>query len=191
MKKVTIAGFVLALLTIVGVRAAEELPKLPPPQKEHEWLKQLAGDWEVNGEMYMEQGKPPMKNKGSESARMIGGFWVVAENKGTMMDTPMTGIMTLGFDPEKKKYVGTWVDSMAARLWQYEGTLDPTQKILTLETEGPCPLQGGKITKFKEVIEIKDKDHRTFTSNAELDGKWVTMFKAEYQRKSQTAASAQ
>ena len=45
--------------------------------------------------------------------------------------------MTLGFDPQKGGYVGTWIGSMTSFLWIYRGTLDRVEKILTLDTEGP------------------------------------------------------
>jgi uncharacterized protein DUF1579 len=45
--------------------------------------------------------------------------------------------MTLGYDPEKKQYVGTWVGSMMSYLWVYDGSLDAEEKVLTLNAEGP------------------------------------------------------
>ena len=188
MKKLMITAVALLLFTFVAVRAADEQPKMPQPQKEHEWLKQLAGEWELDLNM-TEPGKDPMKAKGSESTRLLGAFWSIADVKASMMDMPFGGHMTLGYSTEKKKYVATWIDSMGDYLWTYEGTLDPNGKTLTLETTGPCPLQGGKMTRFKEVIEIKDKDHRTFTSHVDFDGKFVQMLVINYTRKAATAAT--
>src|SRR3954464_4536428 len=108
MRKMITISLALALLIIVRVRAADEQPKMPQPQKEHEWLKQLAGDWDLDIQM-QEPNKETMKTKGSESTRMMGGFWSVADVKSTMMDVPFTGLMTLGYDTQKKKYVATWV----------------------------------------------------------------------------------
>lgn len=62
---------------------------MPPPVKEHAWLQQLVGEWESETEVFMEPGKPPMKGKGSEAARMLGGFWLVGEGKGEMMGMTM------------------------------------------------------------------------------------------------------
>ncbi len=186
MKKLMITSLALALLIIVRVRAADEQPKMPQPQKEHEWLRQLAGDWDLDIQI-TEPNKETTKSKGSETTRLIGPFWSQSEVKGTMMDMPFTGLMTLGYDTQQKKYVATWIDSMGDYLWKYQGSLDPSEKILTLETTGPCPMQGGKITRFKEVIEIKDKDHRTFTSHVDFDGKFVQMLTINYTRKTATA----
>ncbi len=144
--------FVVALLANAVVCIAQEFPKPPAPQEQHEWLKQLAGEWESESEIYMEPGKPPIKSKGTETARMIGGFWLQGENKGTIMDQPMTGILTVGFDPETKQYVGTWVDSMTSHLWKYEGKVDETGKTLTLATRGPCPKKPGN------AIELQGSD---------------------------------
>ncbi len=138
MKKLVIAGFAAALLAVAGRNPAQESPKPAGPVKEHEWLKQLLGNWDMESEMVMEPGQPPMKSKGTESVRAIGDFWIISEIKSdTPMGFPMSALMTLGFDPQKKKYVGTWVDSMMNHLWTYTGTVDATGKILTLESEGP------------------------------------------------------
>src|SRR5258706_12478271 len=151
MRKTIIASLALALLFIVGVRAADEQPKMPQPQKEHEWLKQLAGDWDLDIQM-QEPGKDTTKSKGTESTRLIGGFWSHAEVKSTMMDMPFTGVVTPGYDIQNKKNVATWVDSMSDYLWKYDGPGGPNGKILTLETTGPCPSQGAQITKFMHVV---------------------------------------
>ncbi len=48
------------------------------PQQEHEWLGQLIGDWESEMECVMGPDQPPMKSKGTESVRSLGGlgaFW--------------------------------------------------------------------------------------------------------------------
>jgi hypothetical protein len=184
MKKFAIAGLVVTLMAGAAVLRAQDAPQMPAPQKEHEWLRQFAGEWETEAEAILEPGKPPMKCKGTESARTIGGFWIVAENKGTFMDVPVTGVMTLGYDPQKKKYVGTWLCSMSNYLWTYEGTVDAAGKVLTLETEGPCPMAAGKLTRFKDVTEFKSKDHKVLTSSMRAeDGKWVTFATINCRRK--------
>ena len=157
---------------------------MPVPVKEHEWLQQFVGEWEGEAEIHMEPGKPPVKSKGSETVRRLGGFWIISEGKSDMMGAPFNHVLTIGYDPDSKKYVGAWVDSMTSHLWKYEGTVDPTGKVLTLETEGPCPQKPGKLSKFREVTEFKSKDHRVFTSSMQgEDGKWTTLVTGNSRRK--------
>jgi len=99
--KFTFAGVVAVLLA--GMSLGQDAPK---PHKEHEFLKQLEGEWTTESEAVMEPGKPASKWKGTDSTRTLGGFWALSEMKGDAMGEAMTGILTVGYDPAKKKYVG-------------------------------------------------------------------------------------
>lgn len=194
MRTYVIAAGIIGILFAGGTAVqAEDAPKkmevhkMPAPttpEKEHQWLQQFVGEWESEGEINMEPGKPPMKCTGTETARALGEFWVVSDIKGTFMDQPMSGIFTIGYDPEKKKFVGSWIDSMSSYMWKYKGTLNSASNMLTLESEGPCPMAGGEIRKVKEVMEVKSKDHRVMTSSVEVeDGKWTKMATMHIRRK--------
>src|SRR5262249_24123151 len=152
-KEGVMAKFAILSLGIALLCSYVHAQTPPEPQKEHAWLKHLAGEWEHDTEASLEPGKPPVKVTGTEHVRMVGGFWAISENKATVFGSPFTGILTLGFDGEMKKYVGTWIDSMHSHLLRYEGTVDAAGKSLTLLTEGPNPIAPGKRCKFKEVIE--------------------------------------
>jgi hypothetical protein len=176
-------NFFVAVLGAASMTCAAEAPDFPAPQKEHQWLQQLVGEWEAEVEMFMVPGQPPVKSTGTESIRAVGGFWVVAESRGEAMGHPFTGLMTLGYDVETAQYVGTWIDSMSGYLWKYEGTLDPSGKVLTLAAEGPCPMAPGELSKFKEVLELKSPDHKVFTSSIQgKDGKWTKVMTINYRR---------
>jgi hypothetical protein len=155
------------------------------PQKEHKWLQKLVGEWRFEVDAMMEPGKPHEKFTGTESVRSLGGLWTVAEGKGEMPGFGLaTTIMTLGYDPQKKRYVGTWVGSMMTNLWLYDGSLDADERVLTLEAEGPTMTDPGKMAKFRDVIEFKSDDHRVMTSHAlGDDGKWQHFMTANYWRK--------
>ena len=175
----------IACLFLVGVvaYAADAPPEMPKPVKEHEWLKQLAGDWTGEGECFMEPGKP-LKCSSTETAKMLGGFWCLTDMKGIFGGLDMNGIMTLGYDPEKKKYVGTWVDNVSHFKWDYIGTMDASGKILTLEAEGPNIKVPGKMAKYKDVIEMKSDKHKIFTSSMQgEDGQWQVCMKSESKKK--------
>ena len=183
MRKFAVAGFVAVVLVVPSLSRAED-PKPPTPLKEHEWLKQFAGEWDTDAEMVMEPGKPPVKSKGSESVKLLGGFWLISEMKMECFGTEMTGVMTVGYDAKKKKYVGTWVCSMCDWLCEYEGSVDAAGKVLTLNCEGPSPTDPSKLVKMKDVMELKDKDTRVLTSFIQGDdGKWTQFMTLTAKRK--------
>lgn len=172
MRKIGVCA--LVLLAALGA-TAEEPPK---PAKEHEWLQQLVGEWTTHIEAVAAPGEAPQKSEVTETGRSLGGFWVLVETK----SPAYTGILTLGYDPEKKHYVGTWVDSTGSTMWHYKGTLEGNS--LTLEAEGPAmDLPAGKLAKYRDVIEVKGKDEKTLTSLREKDGKWIAYATAKAKRK--------
>lgn len=155
------------------------------PQKEHQWLQRLVGEWTYENECPPEPGKPPKKFTGTESVRSLGGLWVIAEGEGEMPDgKPAKMIMTLGYDPQKKAYVGTWLGSMMTHLWVYDGAVDATGKVLTLNADGPSFIEPGKTAKYQDIITFKTDDHRTLTSRTlGDDGKWTQFMEAHYHRR--------
>ncbi len=174
-----------AFCMMVGISAtlAGQQPEFPQPQKEHQWLEHFVGKWETESEGSMGPGQPTMQCKGTMNSSMLGGFWVVNEMTGDMMGTPMNGIQTLGYNTEKSKYVGTWVDSMMNHMWQYEGTVDESGKILTLEADGPNFLAEGKTTKFRDAYEIRSPDHIVATSSMlGENGEWVVFMTGNMRR---------
>ena len=94
-----------------------------------------------------------------------------------------TMIITLGFDPQKQRFVGTWVGSMMTHLWVYDGALDPAGKVLTLNAEGPS-MSGNGMAKYQDIIELKSDDHHTLTARMlGDDGTWTQVMAADYRRK--------
>jgi Protein of unknown function (DUF1579) len=149
------------------------------PQKEHQWLQKLVGEWTTEADCSMGPDKPPETFRGTDSVRSIGGLWMVCEGGGGIATT----IMTLGYDPQRKRYVGTFIGSMMTHMWVYDGELDHSGKVLTLDTEGPDFAVEGKTTKYKDIIEFKNDDHRVLTSNMlGDDGKWHQFMTAHYRR---------
>ena len=182
MRALSIAGFLTALFAVSAM--AQEPPKVPAPQKEHEWLQQFVGDWESEMEVNPGPGLEKSTCKGTSHSKALGGFWVVTEVKSEMFGTPFTALQTVGYDPKAKKYVGTWVDSMMNHQWKYEGSVDPTGKILTLEADGPDMTDDTKTAKYRDIYEFKSKDHVAMTSTVQgPDGKWVTFMTGNSKRK--------
>ena len=177
----------LSLILLAGHSSAGHLiaqePPMPEPTKEHQWLTQFVGEWTSESKGTMGPGQPPMECSGTLSSKKLGEFWVMNEMKGDMVGTPMIGIQTIGYDVAKKKYVGTWVDSMMPFMWKYEGSVDKSGKILTLEAEGPNFAAPGKLTKFQDIYEFKSANEIAITSKMlGEDGKWMTFMSGTAKR---------
>ncbi|MEK6261775.1 MAG: DUF1579 domain-containing protein [Planctomycetota bacterium] len=148
------------------------------PQAEHQWLQKLVGEWTVEGECSMGPDQPPSKMTGREVVRSLGGLWTVGEGEGTCQS-----IMTLGYDPQSKRFVGTFIASVMTHLWPYNGSLDAAGKVLTLDSEGPSFADDGTMAKYQDIIEFVSDDHRTLSSQfLGEDGQWHPFMQAHYRR---------
>jgi Protein of unknown function (DUF1579) len=154
------------------------------PQKEHQWLHKLIGEWTYETECTMGPDQPPEKATGTESVRSLGGLWILAEGQGEMPGCGVaTTMMALGYNPQKQRYVGTWIGSMMTNLWVYDGELDAAEKVLTLYAEGPVMTGEGKMAKYKDAIKFISNDRRVLTSHVlGDDGNWHQFMTATYQR---------
>src|SRR5690606_3082335 len=116
--------------------------------------------------------------------RSIGDAWVVGEGHGSMPGAgDMASMITIGFDPDRQRFVSTWIGSMMTFLWVSEGTLDPGGTTLTRECEGPSFTETGKMERYRDVIEFKDDDYRTLAASVlGTDGKWNQFMTTHYRR---------
>jgi hypothetical protein len=152
-------------------------------RKEHQWLQRMVGEWTYEMEAEAEPGEPPIRDAGTESVRSLE-VWVLAEATGTTAEgTPATSIMTLGYDPDRGRFTGTFIGTMMTYLWIYEGQLDADQRVLTLEAEGPSFTGDGGMAKYRDTIEFQDDDQRMQTSSYQRgDGTWHPFMTIHYRR---------
>lgn len=158
------------------------------PEEQHKWLQQLIGEWSYEGSMQTEEGESSC-GSGTETVRPLGELWVVAEGQGTMPGgAPANSLLTFGYDPQRGKFIGTWIGSMMTHLWVYDnGTLDAAGRVLSLECDGPSfndeERAQGKLARYRDAIELKSPDHRVLTASVRnSDGTWNTFMKTEYRR---------
>ncbi len=146
------------------------------PQKEHDWLHQLVGEWTSEMDCAMGPDQPRQKSKGRETVRSLGGLWTLGEGEGRTL-------MTLGFDPAKGRFVGSFIGSMMTHHWLYEGTLDEAANVLTLESSGPNMMSDGAVIPYRDVVTLVSPDHRILASYMP-DGKggWSEFMTAHYRR---------
>lgn len=154
------------------------------PHAEHKLLERLLGDWTFEAECIMSPGEAPAKSTGSESFRSLRGIWYVGEGVSQMGEISGDTMMTLGYNPDTKRYVGSWVGSMMTHMWIYDGEMDADGKVLVLNSVGPNFTKPGQTAKYQDIIEFMSDGHRILRSQTQgEDGKWVEFMKANYKRK--------
>lgn len=152
------------------------------PQPQHQWLHQLVGEWTSEMDAIMGPDQPPAKFTGKETVRSLGGLWVIGEGQ-VEMPGGGTGhtVITLGYDPAKQQFVGSFIGSMMAGMWLYSGQLEGN--VLTLDTEGPSFADPNKLARYQDIVEIINADHRQLRSRTlGEDGKWVEFMTVNYRR---------
>jgi hypothetical protein len=167
-----------------GAAAAHgQQPPMPKPGPEHEVFKSEAGVWDAVIESSPAPGAAPMTSKGVETSTLgCGGLCLITDFKGEMMPgTAFEGHGVAVWDPAKKKYVGSWTDSMSQGLMLSESTFDSAASRFTGEMEGPD--SSGTVVKMRSTTEIKG-DQRVFTlSGPGPDGKDMPMLKITYTKR--------
>ncbi|TWT49992.1 hypothetical protein KOR42_36760 [Thalassoglobus neptunius] len=174
---------VVLLMSICVGAAAQETPEFPSPEPEHQWLQKFVGNWSLTSKAKMGPDQPDVECSGRMQCQMLGEFWLINKMDSEMMDSTMKGVQSIGYDPVKEKYIGTWVDSMTSTLWVYEGTVNEAGTKLTLEADGPNFTTPGKTAKFRDAYEFRSPDHLVVTSSMQGDdGEWITFMSGDAKR---------
>jgi hypothetical protein len=170
--------------------APQGMPPLPKPGPEHAIFKDVAGTWDAKVESFMAPGAPPSVSTGLETNRVgCGGLCSITDFKGSFVmgppptpPTPFEGHGTETYDKGKKKYVGSWVDSMSTGLMTTESTYDAGSKTMTGWMVGPD--MTGNVSKMKSTVTMKDPNTRVFSMyNVAPDGKESLSMRITYTRK--------
>lgn len=137
----------------VSTRVISQEDMMPKPTKHHAMLERTAGTWKTTMDMPTMgvQGSP-----GTVTRRMVGKFWQVDTYEGEMMGMPFHGLGVTGYDSEKQKFIGMWVDSMGDRMTTFEGVYDEGKKTLRFEVPGRDPMTGREQLELHETEFIDD-----------------------------------
>jgi hypothetical protein len=177
-------ALVLSAAAMAATASAwQQMPPMPTPGPEHDVLKTEVGTWDAVVEMTPAPGAPVMKSTGVEVNTIgCGGLCLITEFKADMMGTTFEGHGIATWDPAKKKYVGTWMDSMSTGLATSESTYDPAAKKWTGWMEGPD--MTGKVVRSRSVVAFRDANTRVFTMySTGPDGKEVEGLKITYTKR--------
>ncbi len=106
------------------------------------------GVWDAESEIRPGPGAAPIRLQGVSTNRRIGGGrWLVVDY---VADGGFEGHGIYGFDGDKHKYTGVWVDSTRTSIASSEGTWDAATRTMTFVTES---LHGGRTIRCREITE--------------------------------------
>jgi hypothetical protein len=132
------------------------------PGQAHAMLAKSAGRWNATVKSWHDPAGEPMVSTGTEDAEMIfGGRYLKSHFKGSMMGQAYEGMGTMGYDNGKKKYVGTWFDSMGTGIMSYEGDYDAQKKELVCLGSYVDPVMGME-SKVRLVTRFVSDDEHVF-----------------------------
>ncbi len=112
------------------------------PGAEHKALQKMVGRWSATVKHWSGPGEPMVEAGSAETKAILGDRFVQTTFSSTFMGRPFTGIGITGYDNVKKKYVSTWLDSMATGIMRIEGTMDPGGRVLTQKATHTNPMTG-------------------------------------------------
>jgi Protein of unknown function (DUF1579) len=170
--------------------APAAMPPMPRPGPAHAIFRDTAGTWDAKIESFMMPGAPPTVSSGMETDRVgCGGLCLITDFKGSFVMGPPSappssfeGHGTETYDIGKKKYVGSWIDSMSTGLTTTESTYDAASKTTTGWMEGPDLT--GHVSKMKSTVTRPDPDTRVFSMySLDPDGKESLGMRITYTRR--------
>lgn len=159
--------------------------QMPDTTLEHQWLLQLVGDWDLESEYVMGPDQSPSVSTGTQRTRALGSLWTLGEMETPGPDgRPMQSLITLGYDPARGKFVGSFIASCMTFHWLYEGTLDANRRVLTLDAQGPSFSGDGSMANYQDIIEVVDADKHLFSSRLQNpDGSWTNFMHGTHTRR--------
>src|SRR5258706_4880988 len=162
----------------------EAMMKAATPGDAHKKLGPMAGTFNANVKMWTQPGAPPTGGDGvAENSWALDGRFLEQRFTGTFMGMPFRGVGYTGYDNIKKKYIGSWMDSMSTSMMVSSGKADAGGKSFTFTSTMADPMTG-KSSEIKEKVTVVDDDHHTLEKwGAGPDGKTVRMMEITYTRK--------
>lgn len=126
------------------------------PTEQHEQLMKKLGEWKIACQYFL--GGQAVAAEGSDRIEGLGPFWTVGHFRCDMMGTEIIGISTSGYCPVKKKYVGTWQDSVTPFFYYFEGDLDEDGR-LVMEGQNYDPVSQ-TYTNYRSIETLGDNERK-------------------------------
>ena len=176
-----IAGAALVAAALPALNAQAQMP----PTAEHKHLETEVGVWDAEVKMWPTADAEPMASKAVETNKMLGKLWLLSDFEGDFGGMKFAGHSQLGYDPTKKKYVGTWIDTMSPYLQTMEGEWDEKTHTSTMLATG-VDMMTGKPSTSKMITRYESDDVKVFEMMMPVEGKegeWWKSMEVKYTRR--------
>ena len=158
------------------------MPAWMQKTKEHESFKRLEGSWKVVSKFWMMPGADPTVSEGEGVVELLYDGKVVHQTyKGSMMGTPFTGQLFMGFDTIDKEFVSVWMDSMSPIISISRGK--ERDGVINFEGKEANPMTGKKEKSLMSVKWINDDQYKVTFHKVTEEGKKVLGGEMTYTRK--------
>lgn len=147
--RIVLASLALTAGAFAATRpfAAQE-PQMPEVTAQHKHVLAGVGEWEGTFTMFM-PGSEPMVYPCQETVVAVGDYWTTSSFRSDMGGMPFAGASTLGYDSEKKQFVGTWLDSTSTSLTIMHGEHNADSNTLVMRWQGPNWMGDGSLVDFR------------------------------------------
>ena len=108
--------FVLLVCLSVSTLMAQDPPEMEKPDEHHKHLRMMVGTWDVKSKFHTILGQVVEMNGIEVAIMQPGGFWLISDFTGKIMNMPFHGHAVMGYEAHKKRYIGTWADSFGSAL---------------------------------------------------------------------------
>lgn len=178
----------MALLVFTSSLLAQQ-PGFPAATQEHQRLAEDVGAWDAAAAIWSSPDGEAETTTATETVRMLGDLWQLSYFKGKFGEMEYSGHGQTGYDPQRQKYVGTWVDSLNPHLMTTEGHVDQESGKLILIGTGVDAMTGQEI-KTKLVSWQTGPGQRLFEmyhpvagQEGQGDDSWWKMMEIRYTRR--------
>ncbi len=151
------AGAVAAVRPFTAQQATE-------PTKHHERLLAGVGQWEGTITNYMIPGmeKEGMAAPCTETVQSVGKLWTTSRFVMEMPGMRFEGAGLLGWDVDKNKFVGTWVDSFTGHITMMEGDWNADTNAIEMHWEAADAATGEMVPHRSETVHRADASVMSF-----------------------------
>lgn len=149
----------------------------------HDWLQTLVGTWDLTHDCLMSPDSEPSQTRGRMTGKSLGGIWVILESQGRWEEHgDWRSLITLGYDPVQRRYLGAFVSSLMTHHWVYHDIQHTSDSLVTLKVNGPTA-DGSGTTTYMDTVQIVNQDHWLLTSKVLCpDGSWFQFMSGTHYR---------